>query len=84
MTSLKHLSLGWHAQAGPFWVEMRLHEPHEEGGFGVTHNTVSRHAASLRPTPGLLLSWALLTALLNRWLPGDDLQDPATWDAPPL
>jgi hypothetical protein len=24
------------------WVDMRLHEYHEQGGFGVTHNTVSR------------------------------------------
>jgi len=28
------------------WVDMRLHESYEEGGFGVTLNTVSRHAAS--------------------------------------
>ena len=25
------------------WVDMVLHLPHEHGGFGVTHNTVSRH-----------------------------------------
>ena len=28
------------------WVDMVLHLPHEHGGFGVTHNTISRHAAS--------------------------------------
>jgi hypothetical protein len=28
------------------WVDMCWHESHEEGGFGVTHNTVSQHAAS--------------------------------------
>ncbi len=28
------------------WVDMRLHESHEEGGFGVSHNTITRHAAS--------------------------------------
>jgi hypothetical protein len=25
---------------------MRLHESHEEGGFGVSHNMITRHAAS--------------------------------------
>ena len=27
-------------------VDMRLHESHEEGGFGVPNNTISRHAAA--------------------------------------
>ena len=27
-------------------VDMRLHESHEEGGFGVSHNMITRHAAS--------------------------------------
>jgi hypothetical protein len=36
-----------------------------------------------RPTPGLLPSWAPLPAPL-RGLPGNDLQDPTSWDAPPL
>ena len=25
---------------------MRLHESHDEGGFGVLNNTISRHAAA--------------------------------------
>ena len=25
---------------------MRLHESHDEGGFGVSNNTITRHAAS--------------------------------------
>jgi uncharacterized protein YecT (DUF1311 family) len=28
------------------WVDMRLHESHDEGGFGVPNNTISRHAAA--------------------------------------
>ncbi len=28
------------------WVDMRLHELHEEGCFGVSHNMITRHAAS--------------------------------------
>ena len=34
------------------WVDMRLHESHDDGGFGVSNNTITRLAAS-RPTPGL-------------------------------
>jgi len=28
------------------WVDMRLHESHNEGGFGVPNNTISRHASA--------------------------------------
>ena len=28
------------------WVDMLLHESHDEGGFGVTSNVITRHAAS--------------------------------------
>jgi hypothetical protein len=28
------------------WVDMRLHESYDEGGFGVSNNTITRHAAS--------------------------------------
>ena len=39
---------GRHTRRGPSktWVDMRLHESHEEGGFGVSHNMITRHAAS--------------------------------------
>jgi hypothetical protein len=30
------------------WVDMRLHESHDEGGFCVSNNTITRHAASYR------------------------------------
>jgi hypothetical protein len=45
------------------WVDMRLHESHDEGGFGI-------RSPDARPrtqrTPGLLPSWAHLPAPLNR------------------
>jgi hypothetical protein len=28
------------------WVDMRLHESHDDGGFGVSNNTIIRLAAS--------------------------------------
>ena len=28
------------------WVDMRLHESHDEGGFGVSNNVITGHAAS--------------------------------------
>ena len=67
------------------WVDMVLHLPHEQGGFGVTNNTVSRHAA-------LYASTARFVAFLGTfprdaqqvWLPGNTLDDPSTWVAPPL
>ena len=43
---------GKHTRRGPStvqdraWVDMRLHESHDEGGFGVSHNTITRHVAS--------------------------------------
>jgi hypothetical protein len=40
------LSFSFGGVAGLLWVEMRLNEYREEGGLGVTHNTVSRQAAS--------------------------------------
>jgi hypothetical protein len=63
------------------WVDMRLHESHDEGCFGVSNNTIvvfvsertnKRHRHHLvtpyhtRQTPGLLPSWAPLPALLSR------------------
>ena len=61
------------------WANMRSHESHEEGGFGVTLNTVSRHAASYQcqVSCGHLCPQQV-------WLPGNDLQDPSTRDAAPV
>jgi len=48
------------------WVDMQLHESHEEGGFGVSHNTITRHAASYTTNARFVASWAPLHALLSR------------------
>ena len=67
------------------WVDMVLHLPHEHGGFGVTHNTVSRHAASYTTNArfvAFLGTFALPAQ--QAWLPGNELNDPSTWVAPPL
>ena len=48
------------------WLDMRLHESHEVGGFGVTHKTVSRHAASYTNNARFVSSWAPLPTLLSR------------------
>jgi hypothetical protein len=36
---------------------MRLHESHEEGGFGVSNNTITRHAVSYT-TNARFVAWA--------------------------
>ena len=56
------------------WVDMVLHLPHEHGGFGVTHNTVSRHAASYTTNArfvAFLGTFALPAQQV--WLPGNEL-----------
>ena len=59
---------------------MQLHESHEEGGFSVSNNTITRHAASYTTNARFVAFLDLCTP----WLPGNDIQDPTTWDAPPL
>ena len=58
---------------------MRLHESHDEGGFGVSNNTITRHAASYTTNVRFVVCPAQQV-----WLPGNDLQDPSSWVAPPL
>ena len=73
------------------WVDMRLHESHDEGGFGVTNNVITRRAAAYTTTLCRTTN-ARFVAFLGTftfpaqqvWLPGNDLQYPATWAAPPL
>ena len=62
------------------WLDMRLHESHEVGGFGVTHKTVSRHAASYTN----FLLGTIAHPAQQVWLRGNDLQHLSTWGAPPL
>ena len=67
------------------WGDMRLHESHEEGGFGVSHNTITRHAASYTTNARFVAFLGTFARPAQQvWLPGNDIQDPTTWDAPPL
>ena len=64
---------------------MRLHESHEEGGFGVSHNMITRHAASYTTNARFVAFLGTFARPAQQvWLPGNDIQDPTTWDAPPL
>ena len=42
----QHVNAGQVHQQDRAWVDMRLHESHDQGGFGVTNNVITRHAAS--------------------------------------
>jgi hypothetical protein len=66
------------------WVDMRLHESHDEGGFGVPNNTISRHAAAYATNARFVIFLGTFARPDQEvWLPGNDLHDPATWIAPP-
>jgi len=64
---------------------MRLHESHAEGGFGVSHNTITRHAVSYTTNARFVAFLGTFARPVQQvWLPGNDIQDPTTWDDPPL
>jgi len=64
---------------------MRLHKSHDEGGFGVPNNTITSYAASYTTDARFVAFLGTFACPAQQvWLPGNDLQDPATWDAPPL
>ena len=67
------------------WVDMRLHESHDEGGFSVPNNTISRHAAAYT-TKALFVVFlgTFARPAQEVWLPGNDIQDPTTWSVPSL
>jgi hypothetical protein len=48
------------------WVDMRLHESYDEGGFGIPNNTITRCAAAYTTNARFVASWAPLPAPLNR------------------
>jgi hypothetical protein len=67
------------------WVDMRLHESHNEGGFGVPNNTISRHAAAYATNARFVAFLGTFARPAQEiWLPGNYLQDHATWSVPPL
>jgi hypothetical protein len=67
------------------WVDMRLHESHDEGGFGIPNNTITRRAAAYTTNARFVAFLGTFACPAQQvWLPGNDLQDPATWMPPPL
>jgi hypothetical protein len=66
------------------WVDMRLHESHDEGGFGVPNNNITRRAAANTTNARFVAFLGTFAWPCSTGLPGNDLQDPATWMPPPL
>jgi hypothetical protein len=67
------------------WVDIRLHESHDEGGFGVPNNTITRCAAAYTTNARFVAFLGTFACPAQQvWLQGNDLQDPATWMAPLL
>jgi hypothetical protein len=61
------------------WVDMRLHESHDEGGFGVPNNTITRNAASYTTNARFVAFLGTFACPAQQvWLPGNDLQDSTT------
>jgi hypothetical protein len=64
---------------------MRLHESHDEGGFGVPNNTISRHAAAYtNNTRFVVFLGTFARPAQEVWLQGNDIQDPTTWSVSSL
>jgi hypothetical protein len=60
---------------------MRLHESHEppEDGFGVSNNTITRHAASYTTNVRFVVFLGTFARPAQQvWLPGNNLQDPSS------
>jgi hypothetical protein len=64
---------------------MVLHLSHDEGGFGVTFNDVTKDAA-FYTTTSRFVTWlgAFSQERQELWLPKDDLRDSSSWSSPPL
>jgi hypothetical protein len=66
-------------------VDMRLHESHDKGGFGFPNNTITRRAAAYTTNARFVAFLGTFACPAQHvCLPGNDLQDPATWMPPPL
>ena len=58
---------------------------HDEGGFGVSNNTITRHVASYTTNARFVAFLGTFARPAQQvWLPGNDLQDPSSWVAPPF
>jgi hypothetical protein len=67
------------------WVDMRFHESHDEGGCDIPNNTITTLAPSYTTNARFVAFLVTFACPAQQvWLPGNDFQDSATWDAPPL
>ena len=67
------------------WIDMRLHESHDDGGFGVSNNTITRLAASYTISARFAAFIGTFACPAQQfWLPGNNHQDPTSWDTAPL
>ena len=78
----KQSSVDWRA-ADRDWVNMVLHLPHANGGFGVQSNQITRHAA-FYTTTARFVAWMgrFSPALQRAWIPTARLDDSSTWVSP--
>ena len=51
------------------WVDMRLHESHDDGGFGVSSNTITRLAASYTTNARFVAFLLALSVKVNSIVP---------------
>jgi hypothetical protein len=58
----------WH-QHDRAWVDMRLHESHDDGGFGVSNNTITRLAASYTTNARFVAFLLALSVKVNSIVP---------------
>ncbi len=75
---------GWD-EVSKDWAHMVLHLSHDEGGFGVPFNCVSKDTA-FYTTTARFVSWmgAFSQERQKLWLTKDDLRDLSSWSSPPL
>jgi hypothetical protein len=67
------------------WVDMRLHESHDEGGFGVPNNTITRRSAAYTTNTRFVAFLGTFACPAQQvWLPGNDLRGSSHLDGPPL
>ena len=61
-----------------------MHED-AQGGFNVSNNTITRHAASYTTNARFVAFLGTFARTAQQvWLAGNDIQDPSSWVAPPL
>ena len=60
-------------------MDMRLHESHDEGGFGVPNNTITRNAPSYTTNARFVAFLGTFACPAQQvWLPRNDLKDSPT------